>query len=69
MPLKRTEAADQEEYDADTDVGKDDTHPDFCRQRVHKGEDTGRFVGHLLEHDADAKAHKGLGEINNSLPL
>ena len=32
--------ADKEEDDADTDVGKDNAHPDLHRERVHESENS-----------------------------
>lgn len=65
MPFVRAEAADEEEDDADAYVGKDDTHPDFIRQRVHEAKDMRLVVHRPLDHDGDAEAHEGLGEVDH----
>jgi len=49
VPLKRTEATDQEQYDTDTDVREYDTHPDLVGQRVHEREHTWDILHRLLQ--------------------
>ena len=44
VPLEGTEPRDEEEDDADPDVGEDDTHPDLVGQRLHEGDDTRRLL-------------------------
>lgn len=69
VPFKRAEPAHEKEDHAHTDVGEDDAHPDLVAQRVHEGEDTRDFFLRLLDHNADAQAHKRLGEVDDTLPL
>lgn len=54
VPLVRAEAADQEEDNADSDVGKDDAHPDLISQGIQKGKHPGLGFLRFLYHDGDA---------------
>ena len=54
VPLERTEPTDEEEDDADADVGEDDAHPDLIGERLHEGHNARNVLLRLLEHDADA---------------
>jgi len=45
LPLLRTEPADEEQYNADGEVGEDDAEPDVCVERVHEREDATRPCG------------------------
>ena len=47
--------ADEEEHDADPDVGEHDTHPDLHGQRVHEGEHTGAHLLQMLMSTSMAK--------------
>lgn len=69
MPLVGAEAADEEEDDADADVGEDDAHPDLVGQRVHEAKDVRLEVDRLLDHDGNAQGHKRLGEVHHSLSV
>ena len=63
MPLVGAEPADEEQHDADADVGEHDAHPYLVGQRVHEREHVGFLVLRLLDHDADSETHEGLGEV------
>ena len=67
MPLERAEAADKEQHDADADVGEDNAHPDLGGEREEEGEDAGRVLDRLLDHDADAEAHERFREVDHAL--
>ena len=67
LPLVRAEAADDEQDDADADVGEDHVQPDLVRERVHEREDAWLLFLRLLDHDADAEAHERLREVDQSL--
>lgn len=67
VPLVRAESTDQEEDDADADVGENDAHPDLIGQRVKEGKDARLGFGGFLDHDGDAQRHEGLGEIDDFL--
>ena len=67
--FKISPPADEEEHDADTDIGEHHAHPDLHAQRVHEGEDAGPLLDGLLDHDGDADGHEGLGEVRDLLPL
>lgn len=67
VPFVRTEATDQEQHNTDADVGEYNTHPDLVRQRIHEREDIRLLVRGPLHHDADAKAHERLREVDVSL--
>lgn len=56
---------DQEEHDADSNVGKDDAHPDFVGQRVEERKDPRLGFLRLLDHDGDSQGHEGFGEVNH----
>ena len=47
--------ADEEEHDADPDVGEHDTHPDLHGQRVHEGENTRAHLLQMLMSTSMAK--------------
>ena len=51
LPLLGTEAADEEQYDADGQVGEDDAEPDVRVERVHEREDARLLLLRLLDHD------------------
>lgn len=55
----------QEEHNADSDVSKDDAHPDFVGQRVEEGKDPRFGFLRLLDHDGDSQGHEGFGEVNH----
>ena len=61
------EPADEEQHDADADVGEDDAHPDLVGQREQEREDARRLLGRFRYHDADAEAHKRLREVDSVL--
>ena len=67
LPLLGTEAADEEQYDADGQVGEDDAEPDVRVERVHEREDARLLLLRLLDHDADAEVHERLAEVDDSL--
>ena len=41
---EEAQPADQEEHDADPDVGEDHAHPDLHGERVHEGEHSGSHL-------------------------
>ena len=53
--FKISPPADEEEHDADPDVGEHDTHPDLHGQRVHEGENTGAHLWKMLMSTSMAK--------------
>lgn len=67
VPLIRTEAADQEQHHTDTDVGKNNTHPDLVSQWIQEREDTWFGFLRLLDHDRDSQRHEGFGEVDHLL--
>lgn len=58
----------QKENNADSNVGKDDTHPDFIGQGVQEGEDSWFGLLRLFDHDGDPQRHERFGEVNHLLP-
>lgn len=67
LPLVRTEAADDEQNDADADVGEDHVQPNLIGERVHERENARLLFLRLLDHDADAEAHERLREVDEPL--
>ena len=61
--------ADQEQDDADSDVGENNTHPDLHTEGIHEGKDARPLFDWLLDHDGDAERHEGFGEVRHLLPL
>jgi len=59
------EPGDEEEDDADADVGEGHAAPDLGRQRGHEAEDSWALLHGLLDHDGDAQGHKGFGEVSH----
>lgn len=49
VPFEWTESTDEKKNNADADVSEYDAHPDFIRQRVHKGEDARRVLCRFLQ--------------------
>ena len=68
VPLVRTEARDDEQHEAYCDVRRDHVHPDLERQRGEEGEEARVLLLRLLEEDADAEVHEGLGEVDDLFP-
>lgn len=66
--LVRAEPPNQEEDDADTDVGEGYAHPDLVWQWFHEWHNTRVVLDRLLDHDAYAKTHKGLAKIHDLFP-
>ncbi len=67
VPLIWAEAADEEQHHADTDVGKNNTHPDLIGQRVQEREDSWFGFLRLLYHDRDSQRHEWFREVNHLL--
>lgn len=67
VPLIWAEAADQEQHHADTNVGKNNTHPDLICQWVQERENSWFGFLRLLYHDRDSQGHEGFGEVNHLL--
>ena len=66
LPLVWTEPTDEEEDKADANVWKYDAHPDVIREWIHEREHSRFLLLRLLDHDADAKVHEWLREVNDS---
>ena len=67
LPFIRAETADEEQPDADADVGQYDVHPYIEGQRLHKGEYPWFLFVRFLYHDADAEAHVRFREVDDTL--
>lgn len=67
VPLVRAEAANEEEHNANSDVGKYNAHPDLIGQRVQEREDTRLGFLWLLDHNGYAQTHERFREVNHLL--
>ena len=67
VPLVGTEPGDEEEDEADSQIGDDDTDPDLVGEWLHEGEDSRLLLLRLLDHDADAEVHERLREVDHTL--
>lgn len=63
MPFIRAEAADQEEDNAYSNVGKNNAHPNLISQGIQKGKDPWLGFLRFFYHDGYAQAHKWLGKV------
>ena len=64
VPLKWTEATDEEQNDTDADVGEDHAHPNLVGQREEEGEDARCLLRRLRDHDTDTETHERLREVD-----
>lgn len=67
LPFIRTKPRDEEEDRADSEVGKDNTHPDLIGQWVHERKDARLLLIGFLDHNADSEVHEWLREIDDTL--
>lgn len=68
VPFIGAEAADQEEDNTHSNVGKNNAHPNFVSQRIKEGEDSWLGLLWFFDHDGDSQTHKWLGEVYNLFP-
>lgn len=68
-PFVRRKSGNDEEDDADSDIGKQHAYPYLLGQRVQETEDARLLLHRFLDHDGDAQRHERLAEIYNSLPF
>lgn len=61
--------ADDEDCDADGDVGENDAGPQRHRKWLHEGEHAGLLFLRPLDHDGDGDVHEGLGEVHHALAV
>ena len=67
VPLVRTESRENEQHEADEKIGCHHVNPDMDGQRRQEGEEARVLARRLLEEDANAEVHEGLGEVDDLL--
>ena len=67
VPLIGAKTADKEQHHTNTDVGKNNTHPNLISQRVQEREDSRFGFLRLLDHDGDSQGHEGFREVDHLL--
>ena len=68
-PLVRAEAGDDEQHEADAQVGGDHVHPHLHRQGRQEREELRRLRGGLLVQDRDTQCDERLGEVDHLLAV
>jgi len=64
-PLVRSKSRNDEQREADDQVGDQHVDPDLEAERRQEREEAGRLAHRSLEQNADAEVHERLGEIDD----